>query len=119
MQVRSPGPSRLPGRPDAIVYPPRPAPLRSFEATILVVITPVSARQSGHLWLRYGGNRNPGSNYRLEPVRNSPGVQAVRFTVPAGPVELMLTPDAGSLYAENTIPMILNPGETREVRLNL
>lgn len=118
--------NRAEGVGDDLYYPPVPAPIANYNATVLLVVTIDPGRPERFLggfavpW--YRGNRDR-ALVRYHPPLMLTGLretQSQAFTVPAGPVELELGGRRDGRPEDlRTIPMDLLPGELREVRVTL
>lgn len=117
-QLHSLGPDRARGE-DDLYYPTIPASANSFKASVLLVITRISADIGGTVTLRYGGNtRSHLASTPAVPIAPFASPQSMPFRVPAGGMELRFTPTSGA-FKTFTIPMDLLPGQTREVQVSL
>ena len=116
-QVRSFGPDRAEGA-DDLVYPPVPAAIDAFKATVLVVIQRREGAIPGEVILRHGGNRSPRLTVLRQRLESMAPAQGLTFWSPPGGMELIFSPD-GRAFRPLSMPMDLLPGETREVRVTL
>jgi prepilin-type N-terminal cleavage/methylation domain-containing protein len=133
---------------DDLRYPDSPAPLGSFDAQVLVVITQGERKRSGRVVMTFGGNASPTPDQATKEFWPGPS-QTLLFMVPAGTAQVEIRSDLlvksatpmetkrehplltdlrsrpsigsgpGSTLRERVITMDLLPGETREVRVNL
>jgi prepilin-type N-terminal cleavage/methylation domain-containing protein len=113
-QVHSPGR----GAGGDLYYPPVPATVSSYTATILVVITRVSEAIAGTVTLRTCGAGWATLRRAEQPIDSGASPQSFSFLAPSGVMEVVFTPSSGG-FRGFTMPMDVLPGQTREVRVNL
>ena len=101
-----------------LYYPPVPATVNSYTATILVVITRVSEAIAGTVTLRHCGAGWATLSRAQQAIDPGNSPQSFSFLAPAGVMELVFTPSSGG-FRGFTMPMDVLPGQTREVRVNL
>jgi hypothetical protein len=117
-QLHSPG---APGRHQDLYYPPTPASVSSYNATVLVSVTRLEPELSGKVILKHAGNAGSQAGelilqtHDLDPEAE---LQSFVFTAPAGSMELLFVSTVDRVRPRS-MAMDLLPGETREVAVRL
>lgn len=115
-QLRSLGPDQQEGA-DDLLYPPVPASVGAYSATVLVVVTRVGENLKGTVTLRWA-EAKAGLASRSWQLDAAKPAQSFTCSVPAGGMELVFTPEAGA-FTPFVLPMDLLPGVTRTVEVKL